>query len=76
MHGADGAKMRETIVREVKQEMMVTAGKAERLVLDLIEAVPNQYEETEEEREMGGKTVQNMKTFKKKVMVGAIMNKK
>ena len=76
MHGADGAKMRETIIREVKQEMMVTAGKAERLVLDLIEAVPNQYEETEEEREMGGKTVQNMKTFKKKVMVGAIMNKK
>ena len=68
--------MRETIIREVKQEMMVTAGKAERLVLDLIEAVPNQYEETEEEREMGGKTVQNMKTFKKKVMVGAIMNKK
>ena len=76
MHGADGAKMRETIIREVKQEMMVTAGKAERLVLDLIEAVPNQYEETEEEREMGGKTVQNMKTLKKKVMVGAIMNKK
>ena len=76
MHGADGAKMRETIIREVKQEMMVTAGKAERLVLDIIEAVPNQYEETEEEREMGGKTVQNMKTFKKKVMVGAIMNKK
>ena len=68
--------MRETIIREVKQEMMVTEGKAEREVLDLEEAVPHQYEETEDEREMDGKTVQNMKTLKKKVMVGNIMKKK
>ena len=76
MHGADGAKMRETIIREVQQEMMVSEGKAERSVLDLEEAVPHQYEETEDEREMGGKTVQNMKSLKKKVMVGSIIKKK
>ena len=76
MHGADGAKMRETIMREVEQEMMVNEGKAERSVLELTEAVPHLYEETEDEKELGGKTVENMKTLKKKVMVGSIMKKK
>ena len=37
------------------------------------EAVPVQYEETEEEADIGTKTVKNMNMLKKSLMVGAML---
>ena len=73
MHGADGGKMREMIYDEVRKEMLAAAGRGERVSLAMAEAVPEQYEETEEEAEIGTKTVKNMKMLKKSMMVGSIM---
>ena len=50
------------------------AGECERQAIDLEGAVPYQYEETEEEREMGLKTGDNIKSLKKKVMVASLLN--
>ena len=73
MHGADGGKMREMIYEEVKTEMEVVAGQRERVSLAMEEAVPAQYEETEEEADIGTKTVKNMNMLKKSIMVGAML---
>ena len=66
-------KMREMIYTEVKCEMEAVAGSRERAGLDMEEAVPAQYEETEEEAVIGTKTVKNMKMLKKSMMVGAML---
>merc|ERR1711988_884212 len=66
VHGANGGRMREAIFEAVKREMLVRAGECERQAIELEMAVPYQYEETEEEREMGIKTVENVKSLKKK----------
>ena len=66
--------MREAIFDAVKREMLVRAGECERQAIELEMAVPYQYEETEEEREMGIKTVENVKSLKKKVMVATLLN--
>ena len=73
MHGADGGKMREMIYSEVRSEMEALEGSRERTVLTMEEAVPEQYEETEEEADIGTKTVKNMNTLKKSLMVGAML---
>ena len=66
-------KMREMIYAEVKNEMEAVAGNRERAGLAMEEAVPAQYEETEEEADIGTKTVKNMKMLKKSMMVGAML---
>ena len=66
--------MREAIFEAVKREMLVRSGECERQAIELERAVPYQYEETEEEKEMGIKTVENVKCLKKKVMVASLLN--
>ena len=73
MHGADGGRMREIIYEEVSKEMKIAKGEMEREVLEMTEAVPKQYEESEEEKMMGTKTAQNMKMLKKTLMVGTLI---
>ena len=53
--------------------MEAVAGSRERVGLAMEEAVPAQYEETEEEANIGTKTVKNMKMLKKSMMVGAML---
>lgn len=50
--------------------MAVAGGGAPRADLGYAEAVPPQYIETEEEADIGNKTVHNMKMLKKSMMVG------
>ena len=66
--------MREAIFEAVKKEMLIKKGEAEREAIEIETAVPDQYEETEEEKEMGIKTVENVKSMKKKVMVATLLN--
>ena len=66
--------MREAIFEGVKREMLVRSGECERRPIELEGAVPYQYEQTEEEKEMGIKTVENVKSLKKKVMVASLLN--
>ena len=73
MHGADGGKMREMIYSEVRSEMEAAEGRGERADLAMELAVPEQYEETEEEADIGTKTVKNMKVLKKSLMVGSML---
>ena len=73
MHGADGGKMRDILYEEVSKEMKVLNGELDREAVDMNDAVPGQYEETEEEKAMGTKTFQNMKMLKKTLLVGGIM---
>ena len=61
---------REMIYEEVGREMAAAGGGAPRADLGYAEAVPPQYIETEEEADIGNKTVHNMKMLKKSMMVG------
>ena len=65
--------MREIIYEEVSKEMKIAKGEMEIEVLEMTEAVPKQYEESEEEKMMGTKTAQNMKMLKKTLMVGTLI---
>ena len=65
--------MRDILYEEVSKEMRVAKGECEREALDMNDAVPGQYEETEDEKAMGTKTFQNMKILKKTLLVGGIM---
>ena len=53
--------------------MKVARGESERVSLEMTEAVPVQYVETDQEIEIGVKTVKNVKMLKKSLLVGSIM---